>query len=371
MRQVIECLMEVAIANVPEKESEYKEAYTAIDGSISAIRNPRAGKLTLDKLSEAMTTADFPNALGEFVDRALWPAYERKVFNYQPLVFNDTVPNFLTVTRYQRQAGLDDLELVRPKAAPKAGYIPDAAKREYRVYRWEKGFDFEMEAIVNDDLGYFTDFATLMGDAARRSVEKFVSRLYFNTTTIAGLQALGALYSTTARLSTNALMVAWHAFTQRLDARGEPIETSPVNLVIHRGLELTARQILQSQQVAENATNALNVLPPLNIIVDPYMTGTAPKLPWYLFSNPNQSGIRPVTLVRLQGRPGPLVLQKAPDQMVFSGFGRTGALVPGLGDFDSGNIPLKVADIWGGWADSTYAGLTDYRGAYYSSGTTG
>jgi len=301
--------MEVAIAAIPEKEKTYRETYEYIDRNLGKVGQSPLG---MRKMSEAMTTADFPIALGEYVNRALWPAYNRARFDYQPLVFNDTLPNFLQVSRYQRQAGLQDLELVGPKGTAKQGSIPDAYPRRYRVYRWEKAYDFSMESIVNDDLGYFNEMAALMGDAARRTIEKFVSRLFFNTTTLAGLVALGALYSGTARLSTNALMSAWAAFNQRTDADGEPITARPVYLVIHRGLAPTAQQIIRSAQVAENANNALNVLPPLQVIENPYLTGTAPDLPWFLFAPANEDGIRPLTLARLQGRPGPVILQKAP-----------------------------------------------------------
>lgn len=365
MRQITRLLQEVAIASNPSKEKIYSQLYPLLDTNIGT-----GGSLDHTKFQEAMTTADFPLALGEFINRALWPAYTRQAFDFAPIVFNDTVPNFLGVTRYQRQSGLDDLEIVRPKGRIRAGRIEDAFKREYRVYRWSKGYDFSYEAIVNDDLGYFNDMAALMGDSARRSIEKFVSRLYNNATTIAALQALGVLFAGTARLSTNALMTAWGFFNQRTDARGEPIAVAPVNLVIHRALEPVARQIMASQQVAENATNAVNVLPNFNIIIDPYLTGTSPDLPWWLFSNANQDGIRPLTLARLQGRDTPLVLQKAPDTMLFAGFGRAGGMVNTIGDFETGNIALKVEDVWGGWDDSTFAGLTDQRGAFYSSGTT-
>lgn len=365
MRQIVRMLLEIASVSRPHKHKVYKELYPVVDTMLSG-----QGTIAQDRIKEVMTDSDFPLALGEYVNRALWPAYTRMEFNYQQLVFNDTLPNFMTVTRYQRQSGLDDLELIRPKQGVSSGYLKDAYKRQYKVYRWGKGFDFSYEALVNDDLGYFRDFAELMGDAARRSIEKFVSRLYFNTTTIAGLVALGVIYSGTARLSTNALMVGWSAFDQRLDDRSEPIETAPVNLVIHKALQPTARQIFASTQVAENNTNAANVLPPFNIVVDPYMTGTAPNYPWYLMASPNLNGIRPITLARMQGRPGPQVLQKAPDTMAFAGFGQTGQLVNGLGDFDSGDIKLKVEDVWGGWNDPTYSGVTDYRGVYYSSGTT-
>lgn len=371
MRRIISMLMEIAQANNPQNHAKYSEAYPLIDASLNVLTGGDNGSLTANKLSETMVAADFPYALGEFVDRALWPAYGRWEFGFQPLVWNDTTPNFMDITRYQRQQGINDLEMVREKARPKAGSYPRPRKLQYRVYRWEKQYDFSMEALVNDDLGYFNDMAGLMGDSARRTLERFVSRLYHNATTIAAMVALGANYSGTARLSTNALMTAWAAFNNRVDAAAVPMNIRPVILVIHKALEPVALQIIRSVQVAENATNALNVLPPLQLIIDPYITGTAPNYPWWLFTTPNTGGIRTITLARMQGRPGPLVLQKAPDTMTFSGFNRTGALVPGIGDFDTGNIMLKVADIWGGWDDATYAGLTDYRGAYYSSGTTG
>jgi len=375
MRQIIAMLQELAVTNYPRKEKTYRQAYPLIDASLGSGLDPRGsgvGPLNAVQLAEVMTASDFPFVIGEFVNRAMWPAYTQWRYNFEPLVFNDTLTNFMTHTRYQRQEELDDLEMVRPNNPARAGYLADAYKREYRVYRWEKQWDLEYEALVNDDLGYFRDFATMMGRSARRTIEKFVSTLYFNATTIAALVALGALYSGTARLSTNALMVAWHAFSQRTDGRGEPLVTGgPVYLVIHRGLELTARQILRSVQVAENATNAVNVLPPLEIIVDPYLTGTAPNLPWFLFVRPDTSGIRTVTLARMNGVPGPRILQKTPNQSTFATFGALGAAVPGLGDFDTGNFSVKAADIWGGWADATYSGVTDYRGIYYSSGTTG
>ena len=370
MRQLMSMLMEIACVNRPEKEVIYREAYPLIDNSLSMLIDPvNQGSTSLSTFQEVMTSADFQYALGEYVNRAMWPAYTRQAFAFEPIIFNDVVPNFMDVTRYQRQAGLDDLEMVREKATAKSGYLMDAYRRQYRVYRWEKEFDFSYEAIVNDDLGYFSEMAALMGEAARRTLEKFVSRLYFNTTAIASLGTLGALYAGTARLSTNALMVAWHAYNQRLDARSEPINVRPAYLVIHRGLELTAQQILRSTLVAENATNALNVLPPFTPIVDPYLTGTAPDLPWYLFNTPG-AGARTITLARMTGRPGPMVLQKQPDTMAFAGFNNVGPIIPGLGDFESGNILLKVADVWGGWKDATYTGITDYRGIYYSAGTT-
>ena len=45
------------------------------------------------------------------------------------------------------------------------------------------------------------------------------------------------------------------------------------------------------------------------------------------------------------------------------------AVDPMLGDFDTGNVVLKVADVWGTYIDVTNGNLVDRNGAYYSSGT--
>ena len=47
-----------------------------------------------------------------------------------------------------------------------------------------------------------------------------------------------------------------------------------------------------------------------------------------------------------------------------------GATVPPImGDFDTGNVVVKVMDIWGTYIDATYGNMFDHRGFYYSTGT--
>ena len=72
----------------------------------------------------------FTYAVQEFVQRQMVPAYERKRFDFEPFVKPDTAPNFLEVTRYQKRAGLDDLEYVPEKAEPRPGSVVDATKPE-------------------------------------------------------------------------------------------------------------------------------------------------------------------------------------------------------------------------------------------------
>jgi len=373
MRRILYAMKEIRKGQLsdrnvsPERLAECEDFYGALDRDLSGI----TATSNNERLVETMTSADFTYAIQEFVQRQMLPSYQRMVFNFEPLVWMDTVPNFLNVTRYQKRAGVDDLEYVGEKGQARPGSVDDATKRQYRPYRFEKQYDFSYEALVNDDLGYFEDQATLIGEAARRTLEKYVSRMYTNATSIARLTGLGALYSQNGRLTSARISEARMAFGQRTDARGEPIDAELAFVVYHRGLEDTVRQIQNSQLVPELATNAANVVQTGWVgIKDPYITGTAPNLPWWAFTNYTMNNIRPFVLARLQGWPGPRILRKRSDiESVTSLLGAGVPVDPIMGDFDSGNVVLKVVDIWGTYIDGTEGNYLDFRGGYYSAGT--
>lgn len=353
-------------AQLAEKQvAEVGDKFRFLDHELSGIK-PTS---TNAALAEVMTSGDFTYAIQEFVQRKALPGYKALGFAFEPLVKMDTLPNYLAVNRYQDRGSLDDLEFVGEKSQPRAGLRDDAVKRSYSVFRWEKEYDFSHEALVNDDMGYFEDQAMKMGVSARRTLEKYVSRMYTNATSIAILA--GALYSQNGRLTSARISEARMAFGQRVDADNEPIQADLAYIVYHRGLEDTVRQIQNSELVPELATNAANVVRNAFIgIKDPYITGTAPNLPWWAFTDHRAANIIPLVLARLQGRPGPLILRKKSDvESVTSMLGTGGAVSPIMGDFESGNIVLKVSDVFGTYIDGTNGNLFDIRGAYYSSGT--
>jgi len=372
MRKIIHAMSELRKGQLadagatPQRLSEVEDMFKVLDRELDGIK-PTGSNASL---REVMISADFTYAIQEFVQRLALPGYQEKQFNFEPLVKADVLPNYLPVNRYQMRAGLDDLEYVGEKGQARPGSVVDATKRQYQVYRWEKQYDFSHEALVNDDLGYFSDMAMLMGRSARRTLEKFVSRMYTNATTIARLTGLGALYSTTGRLTTARISTARMAFNQRVDARNNPIPARLTHLVFHAGLLDTVAQIQQSELVAELATNAANVVRgTFTPVEDPHMAGVAPNLPWYAFSI-GQNNIFPFVLARRAGMPGPMILRKRSDiEAVTSMLGAGAAVDPIMGDFESGNIVLKVADVWGTYVDGTEGNLFDFRGAYYSSGT--
>jgi hypothetical protein len=374
MRRFLGILRDIRKANLaerqasPERLAEVDAKFGYLDANLNGVV---AGDSTPEKFAEVMTSGDFTYAIQEFVQRKSLPGYQRKVFNFEPLVKMDIVPNYLPVTRYQNRCGVDDLELVTEKGQARPGSVHDATKRQYQVYRFEKQYDLSHEALVNDDIGYFENMAEMMGEAARRTLEKFVSRLYTNAVSILVLTTAGALYSQNGRLTSARVSEARMAFNQRTDACSEPINASLGYIVHHSGLKDTALQIQASELVPELATNAANIVRNTVFIEDPYITGTAPNLPWYGFVDYNATGIVPFVLARRQGMPGPQIRRKRSDvESVTSMLGAGTAVDPIWGDFDSGNIVLKVVDVWGTYVGGDgYGNLFDYRGAYYSSGT--
>ena len=351
----------------PQKFEKVDAMFRELDSCLSGI-TPTG---TNETLNEVMTSGDFTYAIEEFVRREMVEGYTRMPFAFEPLIKQVTVPNYMLVTTYQRRAGVEDLEYVGEKGRARPGSVVDATKKQYQAVRWEKQFDFSHEALVNDDLQYFRDVATQMGEAARRTLERFVSRMYTNATSIIALTSNGANYSTTGRLTTNRISTARMGFGQRVDDRNAPIEADLQYIVYHRGLHDTVLQIQQSQLVPELATNAENVIRNTFVpIKDPHMAGVAPNLPWWAFVDYRASGIVPFILARLQGKPGPSVVRKKTNQETVGSLLGGGADVsPILGDFDTGNIVVKVTDVWGTHIDGDEGNYIDYRGGYYSSGT--
>jgi hypothetical protein len=210
-----------------------------------------------------------------------------------------------------------------------------------------------------------------MGRAARRTLEKFVSRFLWNATIIARLTVLGALYQINGRLTSARVSTARMAFNQRTDARGEPINATLKFIVHHSGLVDTVRVIRGSQLVPELATNAANVVAgDFTPIEDPYCAGVAPNLPWFAMTDYRADGIVPFVLARRQGVPAPMILRKQSDiESITSLLGAGGMVAPLWGDFASGNVVVKVHDEWGTYIDETDANMFDHRGCFYSAGT--
>jgi hypothetical protein len=256
------------------------------------------------------------------------------------------------------------LTLRREKSEPKATYITPT-KIEYSVNEYAEQLDISWQALMNDDLGKIREAPQQLAMAAARFEDGFVSALYDNAVTQATLAGLGAPWSGTGRLTVANLAIGVNAMRTRTDAQGNLIAIKKIYLVIPPILEPQKDQILKD--LISYGGAASNILSSYiaGVYVDPYIATAAPNVPWYLFADP--MSIPAVSVARLAGFPDPWVYMKRSDVELLMGNAPSAFQ---MGSFATGDIEYAVEDIIGGWNDASYGGVTDFRGIYYSSGTT-
>ena len=316
-----------------------------------------------DEFNEVMTTAHFSTYFGTAIRRAFYADYEYKTGDWLNYTYADTAPDFRDIQRL-RMTEPGTLERRREKAEAKTTYIAESYV-QFAVEEYARQFDVSWQTIQNDDLGKIKQTPQRMANAARRWADSFVNGLYDNATTRATLIALGAPWSGTGRLTTANLAIGINAMFTRTDAGGNEMRINRIYLVIPPVLQIQAGQMLNNLLAFGGpGGNELGKFI-AGIYVDPYITTAGANVPWYLFADPSE--IPAVTVARLEGWPGPIVAQKKSDIQMISG---TAPAAFGMGSFATGDIEFVVEDIMGGWDSASYVGLTDYRGCYFSNGTT-
>jgi len=314
---------------------------------------------------EVLTTAHFTDYFGDALSRAFLTDYEYQVGSWLQYTRQDTAPDFRAIDRY-RMSEPGTLYLRQEKGEAEATDIDDSYY-DMEVEPYARQFDVAWQAIMNDDLGKIRETPMRMANAARRWIDGWVSALYDNATTQATLAALGAPWAGTGRLTAANLAIGLNAMMQRTDANGNQINFRRVHLVIPPILQIQAADILQDILAYGGAGG--NVLAQFisasDVHVDPYIATAGANVPWYLFADPSEAAA--VTVVRLTGWPGPVVVKKRSDIETLMGTAPAAFM---MGSFATGDIEYLVQDVVGGWDDASYVGVTDFRAIYYSSGTT-
>jgi len=312
---------------------------------------------------ETMTRAHFATYFADALSRAFYADYQYDGGSWKDYTYPDTTPDFRDVSRL-RMSEPGTLYKRRDKQQMAATHIA-ATEITYGVEEYARQFDVSWQALMNDDLGKIAETPRRMANAARRWLDEWVSALYDNATTQAGLIALGAVYGGTGRLTAANLAIGLNAMMQRVDVNGNQMNINKVWVVIPKVLELAIRDILDDKlEYGGAGGNVLNHFV-AGYRIDPYIGFTSPNVPWYLFADPSE--VPGVTVARLEGWTGPVVIKKTSDIDIISGAAPAAFR---MGSFATGDIEFAVDDVIGGWDDGTYVGVTDFRGVYYSAGTT-
>lgn len=380
MYRVCNWLIETALAKKLPEEGMINECvnHVAIPGFAEAVLDDRTQRsinalkrlrleyrqMDGDTFREVMTVAHFSQYFTDALSRAFYQDYNYQVGAWSNYIYMDEAPDFRDIKRF-RMGEPGTLTKRREKAEHKPTNIEERTPVQIAVDEYSRQFDVSWRTLINDDLGKIRETPQRMAKAAARWLDAFVSDLYDNGTTQATLAALGAPWAGTGRLTIPNLAIGINAMKQRTDADGNRIQIDKVWLVIPPILEIQAQQILKDL-INFGGPNS-NVLSGFiaGYYVDPYIATSGPNVPWYLFGDPKTIPV--VTLVRMAGWTGPVVAMKESDLRIITGSAPAAFT---MGSFHTGDIEYMVEDIVGAWDDASYVGVTDYRGLYYSSGTT-
>jgi hypothetical protein len=338
----------------PNYEQRLTEAVKLISGE-GLSRSARAYKI-----EEAFKTSDFPVLTGDYINRAMIAHYQsipdqvdgvwttlKKVA--KPRVFNDMRP-----VHTLRVNGMDDLLAeVAEDAAYTSVATPDETHYTYTPKKYGKTVPLSWEAILNDDIGGFSDVPARMARGAKNTEEKFLASLLFDATGpkeaffghASGANAVSVLPLTVENLKTAIGGMSKYV------ANGQPLYNRPRYLVVGPALEMKAREILNSTTYVTGSDILIpgqSMIPSLGIqlIVSPWIpilatTGTYSETCWALFADPTY--VPGVELGSLRGFTNPTLFMKATNQVALSGMVDSSS-----GSFESDAIEYKVKSVFGG-----------------------
>jgi hypothetical protein len=331
--------------------------------------NQRAG---LDFI-EAMTTSDFTNLFGDILDRQLLAAYNQAPIQWDRVAKRGRVRDFRTVKRFTLDGGEAVLDAVAQQAEYPAASLTDA-EYSYAVTKRGRRLHLSWETLINDDLDAFRDLPDRLGNAARRSEERFATDLYAGTTGPDGTffaSGNANIVTSNPALSIQALQTAYTVLAAQLDTDSSPIYIDGTVLVVPPALEVTANNIINATEIlagtgggdgtGNDQLRAINWMRNrVSVVVNPWLpiiSTTNGGTSWYLFANPSTG--RPAAEVGfLIGHEQPELFQKLANAVRVGG----GLLAPEEGDFGTDSVEWKIRHVFGGT-------LMDPKSAVASNGT--
>jgi hypothetical protein len=292
-------------------------------------------------LQRAHTTSDFPQLLTATGNRMLLPAYEAAASPLKALARPTTIGDFRAKTAL-RLGAMGKLEKVNEHGEV-THTTRSEAKESYKLDTFGRIFALTRQAMINDDLGAFSDWAAVMGRAAAETeASQLVALLTDNSgagPTMDDGQALfhsshGNVAGSGGAIDVTTLGTGRQALRDQKGLAGEPINVVPKFLLVSSAKETLAEQVLATLYPSQ-VSEANPFQGRLTLMVEPRLSGN----PWYLFADPAQAPV--LEYAYLSSAPGPQVAMR-------EGWDVLGAEFRVILDFGCGAV--------------------DYRGAYRNAG---
>jgi phage head maturation protease len=290
------------------------------------------------------STSDFPIILGEVIGRTLRGAYAAAPSGIRAAARVTNARDFRTKTSVQLSEA-PILKRLSESGEITAGSMAEASET-YKVETFARKVGITRQALVNDDLGAFSDLARRFGQAAAETeavelvallVKNAGAGPLLNDGTPLFHASRGNIADPAAAISDASLSAARAAMRTRKGLSGQIISAPPRYLVVPAALETAAEKWLTAIQ----ATAASDVNPfggKLELLAEPRFDAVSATR-WYLCADP--AVIDGLEIAYLTGSNGPLVEP--------------------LRDADSDGVTLKVLHDFG-------VGFVEWRSWHANAG---
>lgn len=257
------------------------------------------------------TTSDFPLILGDAVGRELRRAYQAAPSGVMQVARQTTARDFRAKRALQFGEG-PELKKVLEGAAFQHGTIEESAET-VSLGTYGRILSISRQALINDDLGAFTQIPAKLGNAARAfEASQLVAKLVENPAMSDGVAVFHAdhgnltdpadVYASDPEVGPNVLLLsaARLAMRKMTGLAGELIDATPRFVLVPAELETVAEQALA--EIAATKTADHNPFENLTLVTDPRLTSATQ---WYVVADPAM--IDGLEYAYLEGAPGPQI----------------------------------------------------------------
>lgn len=257
-------------------------------------------------VTRALTTSDFPAALGDTVGRVMQAAYGALQTPIKAAARIVKMSDFRD-RRVIRIGDAPRLEKVNEHGEYRYGSVVEDAAAGYRLQTFGKIFGLSRQAIVNDDTGVFDDIGGQWGRAAANFESRQLNDLLVSNPVLADSSAL--FHANHGNLLTGAgsalsgvapLAAAISKLRLQLGIDGDPLGLPPRYLVVPAALEAVALQLAKELTSAGKVTDINPFGGSLEVLVEPRLDATSATA-WYLVSGQSPA----LEVAYLTGEEGP------------------------------------------------------------------
>ncbi len=259
------------------------------------------------------TTSDFALILADTVGRTLRESYRAAPSGVRALARQTTAADFRTKHRLMLDSTGLTLEKVNEHGEFKSGTLAEG-EETYKVDTFGRIFGITRQALVNDDVGAFTDLSRRLGQASANFEAQFLVDLLVGAASVGPDMKDGkALFHTDhaninavtgAAPSETTLSAARLAMRKQTGLGGSLIDVTPFALLIPSDQETACEKLLTA--VRAITISDVNVFATLRLIVEPRLTDAKA---WYLVADPAR--VDGLEYSYLAGAPGPQIESRA------------------------------------------------------------